>query len=73
MMFAKIIIDYTSNSNIAIILTFNFEVICCLSVALNHKKTIIFSADVLVQMVVGTIALLLWDIFVRLKYLPPYI
>ncbi|MEH2059814.1 MAG: ABC transporter permease [Nostoc sp.] len=32
-----------------------------------------FSADVLAPMVVGIIALLLWDIFVRITHLPPYI
>ncbi|MHC5599629.1 MAG: ABC transporter permease [Nostoc sp.] len=32
-----------------------------------------FSADVLAPMVVGIIALSLWDIFVRITHLPPYI
>ncbi|MBW4425006.1 MAG: ABC transporter permease [Nostoc desertorum CM1-VF14] len=32
-----------------------------------------FSAEVLAPMVVGIIALLLWDIFVRITHLPPYI
>lgn len=32
-----------------------------------------FSADVLAPMGVGIIALLLWDIFVRITHLPPYI
>ncbi len=32
-----------------------------------------FSADVLAPMLVGIIALVLWDIFVRITHLPPYI